>query len=499
MAFAVPGPAHGQTFSGGGRGSLFGETPLGDALDSGEGEEEQRRGQWVVEPRLTLGETITDNYSLAPPGEEEWDLVSQITPGIGIEGEGRRVQAYLDYQAQSLFYVRNPDTNGVFHQLDANGTGELLRNHLFLDASAAYTQQLISPAGTVPTSNLVPTANRTDVANFRVSPYAVQEFGSFANGQVRYTYDRTQYASGGLFDTESNAISGSLNSGRRFNELGWSLRYYREKEQLEELPDRTFERYSGELSYRLGAKTEIFGVGGYEDNDYETRQQGTDLSSDFWEGGLRYHPTRRTSLEGAFGERYFGNTWRVNLRHRAPDSEWFLRYTETVETTTQVQDDQLQFRLTDSSGNTITDEQGNPVIVEVPFSLQIQDVFLRKRLYGEVTAHTAKAQIRVSGYGESREYQRTGVEEEGYGAGAGMNWRIAPRTRAIGRISWDRHDLAFLGDRNDDIWRLGVRLARELRRKLTASLDYQYLRRDSNQPGVEYRQNSVSLLLTKVF
>ncbi|HKJ87869.1 MAG TPA: TIGR03016 family PEP-CTERM system-associated outer membrane protein, partial [Gammaproteobacteria bacterium] len=460
---------------------------------------ETRKGEWVVEPRLTVGETITDNVTLAPPGKEEWDMVSQITPGIGIRGDGPRLQGSLDYQAQSLFYVRNPNDNGVFHQLGADGTAEVLRHHVSVDASAAYTQQIISPTGPVPTSNIVPTSNRTNVGSFRVSPYAVQRFGTFADGRLRYTYDRVQYSTGSLADSETNGIHALLKSGPQFDDLGWKLRYHRSKERLQGFPDNRFERYSGELSYRLGAKTEAFGTLGYEDNKYQTRRPGMDLSSRFWETGLRYHPTLRTSLEGAYGKRYFGHTWRAKLRHHTRDSVWFLQYAESIETTSGVENQNLQLRLTDSSGNIITDSQGNPVTVQVPFTLRIQDVFLRRRLNAEITFHTAKSRIRFSGYRETRHYQRTGVKEKGYGAGAGLNWKVAPRTRAITRLSWDHHDLAFLANRKDDYWRVGARLARKLRPKLISALDYEYLRRDSNIRSAEYRQNAVSLLLTKVF
>ncbi|MFP4560970.1 MAG: TIGR03016 family PEP-CTERM system-associated outer membrane protein [Thiohalorhabdus sp.] len=501
-ALAAPAPVLGQGVSAQGTGALFGATPFGEGTDEGT-ESGDRAGEWVLAPRLTLGETISDNFALAPPGEEEWDLISQITPGIRVERDGTRTQAYLDYQAQSLFYVRNPESDGVFHQLEANGTGELWRNHLFLDGAASYTQQLISPLGAVPESNLVPTANRTDVATYELSPYYVQRLGSFADARARYTYNRVDYETQSLSDTESNGVSASLDSGERYDDLGWRASYSREEERLEDWPDRTFERASGELSHRLGSKTEVFGMYGYEDNDYETDPTGDatggDLSSDFWEAGMRYSPTPRTFLEGAYGERYFGNTWRANLEHSTRQTNWQVGYSETIETESQLQADTLNMRLTDPSGNTITDEEGNPILLEVPFSLQVQDVFLRKRWNADVTADTGKSQFRLSGYQESRDYQRTGLEEEGYGAGTGWTWRIAPRTRAITRLSWDHHDLAFQGDRKDDVWRFGVRLARELRRQLTTSVDYQYLRRDSNQSSAEYRQNSVTLLLRKVF
>ncbi len=203
-------------------------------------------------------------------------------------------------------------------------------------------------------------------------------------------------------------------------------------------------------------------------------------------------------MEAAYGERYFGETWRARLRHRAPHSTWQASYAETLTTVPRLATEEELVAFQDPSGNVITDEEGNPILIEVPFTVQTTEVILRRRASGQVTVGTAKSNLRFRGFRETRELQASGTEQRGYGGGSGWHWRPAARTRSIVSIFWTRHRFAG-SDREDDFYRAGWRVTRRIGSGLTASLDYQYLQRDSTRNSAEYRQSSVSLLAEKVF
>ena len=118
-------------------------------------------GDWDITPRISVAEVYSDNINL-DDNDKEYDLVTEITPGVSIHGEGARLRADFDYQMQNTFFLRNSDGDGTFHQLNANGTAELARNFFFVDASSAMGQALINADDTASTGNLNNAGNRTD-------------------------------------------------------------------------------------------------------------------------------------------------------------------------------------------------------------------------------------------------------------------------------------------------------------------------------------------------
>jgi uncharacterized protein (PEP-CTERM system associated) len=120
-------------------------------------------GDWDITPRISVAEIFSDNINL-DDDDKESDLVTEITPGISIHGEGGLLKADIDYQMQNAIYASNSDANGTFHQLDAFANAELAKNLFFVDASSTMGQALISADNTVSTGNLNNAGNRTDFA-----------------------------------------------------------------------------------------------------------------------------------------------------------------------------------------------------------------------------------------------------------------------------------------------------------------------------------------------
>ena len=80
-------------------------------------------GDWDITPRISVAEVYSDNINL-DDDDKEYDLVTEISPGISVHGESARLRGDLDYRMQNTFFLRNSDGNGTFHQLNASGTAE---------------------------------------------------------------------------------------------------------------------------------------------------------------------------------------------------------------------------------------------------------------------------------------------------------------------------------------------------------------------------------------
>ena len=76
-------------------------------------------GEWTITPTLAVTETATDNVFLSSSGEQS-GFVTNVTPGIRIDGEGGRSKLHLDYQMNNLFYSVDPSRNNqTQHSLNA--------------------------------------------------------------------------------------------------------------------------------------------------------------------------------------------------------------------------------------------------------------------------------------------------------------------------------------------------------------------------------------------
>ena len=459
-----------------------------------------RGGEWDLTPRIRVAETFTDNVALASSGAD-WELITQVTPGISLEGRGRRADLDLSYQMQNLFYARKPERSATYHQLGAEGSMELWRRTLFLDGEATRSQQILDAGGRVPSTNLGVTANRRDVTTYSAGPRLQYALGSFARLRASHRMERVEFERR-LEDRTQQTTRASLASGPRFNRVGWSLAYDRRRETIDSVDgapgEQVLQRGRGEVNVQLGGKTQVFGAGGYEDNSYPRAVGREPPEGEFWEAGLRWRPTARTFLEGSYGERFFGKTWGAVLRHQAPDASLTLSYSESLVTQTDLRIRRSQSLVRDEEGNIVLAPDGDPLVIDVPVPTVTTEVFLQKRTHGRIGWQTGKTTLGVTAFTEEREYQTRELTEEIYGGHLQLNWGMAPRTDVNGRIRWQRQSFAGL-DRTDRWWSVRGEIRQQATPSLHLSGSYEHLERVSNAGGRDYASNLLTVALDKTF
>ena len=82
-------------------------------------------GEWTVEPRLSVKETLTDNLKLSYTNEQR-EAVTQVKPGVAIHEKGGRSTLDLDYGLNGLIYANESAYNDVYHELDADAHQRLV-------------------------------------------------------------------------------------------------------------------------------------------------------------------------------------------------------------------------------------------------------------------------------------------------------------------------------------------------------------------------------------
>lgn len=465
--------------------------------------------EWNVSPRLDLGETYTDNVMLAPSGSAKSDWITQVTPGISIEGTGSRLRLRADYALQNLVYANESSRNNFYHQLNASANATLVENTLFLDARGNIQQQATSLLAPISNNNLNP-GNVTDVSSYSVSPYLLHKFGSTAVSELRFTHDAVNTQVGGLSDSSANKVDLKLNSGPSFYDLGWGLSYTHEKVDYDLRADTDSKVFTGTASYRIFPKLRVIATVGYEKDNY--LYSGVDQpKGSFWSAGFNWVPSIRTNVNASVGERYFGKTATLELNHRTAHTTWLANYTQDI---TSMRNDVLNPDIALLANTFLRSLPGlSPVqalqIAEVllpnqPLSVLSNQLYLSKQFLGSVAITSGKNVVTLSATHSKREAKETlaftsiispfappesTVKQDSLNG----QWdiRMSPRNTANIALNISRYGFPTLA-RTDNYRSVKVGMTRSLEKKVTGSVDFLHSLRDSNFNENDYTQNAIS-------
>lgn len=457
--------------------------------------------EWSITPSLTLSETYTDNVKVSGSGERQDEFITQINPAITLSGKGRRLRLDLSYNMQNVIYARNDDRNATFHQLRANALATLVDNALFLDMASSVNQQIISTSERAPIDNISISGNRTNTTTLHISPYFRHTFDGIATTELRYGYDKIYYDVSG-FDSESQTYSAKITSGPNFKRVPWGLGYTRNQLDYsnQTAAITKFEMYTAELRYVATRKLILTASGGYENNEYESAPLRQKPTGSFWNAGIIWSPTARTSVNTSYGKRFFGDNYALNVNHHTRRSTWQVGYTENVTTMNLLQAEQRIFMVFDpSSGGVFVDPAtGLPILVTVVIPTLTNEVFISKRLQASVGYNLKRNHFSLLLFNEQRIFERTGEEQSLQGANASWNLKFAPHSNLS--VSGGLQHIEYnIDNRADDSWNVGATLNHDIQNDIKGSVEFRHIARDSSKPSDEYTENRIVARLTMTF
>lgn len=289
-------------------------------------------GDWKIAPRITVNETATDNVALSSSNKKS-DLVTDITPGISIDGSGGRSKLRFDYQMHNLIYAQDSSRNQLQNSLNALGTLEALENWFFIDASGSISQQSISAFGGSSASTAVNTndgSNTTETSTYRISPYFRGALGNFADYQLRYNLSTTRSKSSLSNDSTSRELTASLKGVTSLTSLGWSLDASSQTVSYKTGRDNENDRLRGVLTYQIDPQFRVSLIGGRESNNYQSLNKESHTTKGV---GFEWSPTERTQLSVSRENRFFGNSNSFSFSHRTEGSAW--KYSESKDASVQ--------------------------------------------------------------------------------------------------------------------------------------------------------------------
>jgi uncharacterized protein (PEP-CTERM system associated) len=444
-------------------------------------------------PRLGLTAVWMDNVDLAQsPTPKQEEYIGQITPGLHLEQSGQRVNTYLDYEAQALFYEKNSDRDEIFHHGDLGLSVEAVPDWFFVDVGGRYAQSIVDPAQPANRGNLFGVGNLIDTASATITPALRHTFGKvdlvadYTRGFVDYrdTLDDGAAIPAQAEDSDNEEANFSLGSSDRGAFVTWLARYRWERVEYDTVLPFEYERADGEIGLRVTNSLRLIGRGGVESDPTQLVATGG-LEESFWDAGFSWSRDEGNELRLLVGERFFGTSYEALLRLSGRFLTAEFGYNQ--DPTTQSQ----RFALRELPTAMDPEPVADPVFGRVD-----AETFLSKRLYGELGLKGRFTEIRLLVTSEEREYVRlAGIEDRFRSVELSASRRFGARTTGEIGASVMKADLREGGSFDEDLYRIS--LSRELGQRTELVLAGYHLERSGDLQN--YDSNWVSLGLQMTF
>lgn len=474
---------------------------------------------WRISSSIAAKETYTDNVRLSPRGTEQSDWITELSPRVGVAARGARLQLNADYTFTYRMYANNDQANGHNNALRSSALLDVWDRKLFLQGSASVAQQNISTLGAISSSNVNLNSSRTEVRQASLSPYWVSRLGSFANLRAQLNVSRAESdGAARVLSTDTQGTQLSLSSGPSFSDLGWNVVYSNNQTESTsgQFSKRETENYTATLQYRLWPTLSALLTAGRDHNTFGNARGTTGGS--FYTVGVNWVPSTRTSVNAQVGERYFGKTAALDASHRTRLTTWQLSYSEQIVTTpglfslplsvdtfaavdrlflAQFPDPIERQQIVEA----FIAQNGLPTTLTTSVDFLTNQVSLAKRLQGVFGLRGVRSSLLISVFHSDRESQTTdapvlttdpfalsnSVVQVGY-SGV-LSWRFSEFTSGSASVAQQKSK--SVGSRTDKNNTLRLGLTHRLGPKLTGSVEYRFLDRDSSAANADVRENAV--------
>jgi uncharacterized protein (PEP-CTERM system associated) len=291
---------------------------------------------WVVTPDIRVRETYTDNVFLGSAQRQD-DFITEVTPGIRIDGRSPRLTATFDYRPSAVLYVDNKEQNDLANNLSAFARLDAAER-LFIEAAANINQSFISPFAPQPPDLANSTRNRVEARSFLLSPYLRGNLFREHEYELRNTNVWTRTSNRDLDDVHTTRWKGRFASPVRL--FGWAVEYEdteHEHETATRAADQESRIFRGRIFFQPNPVWRFSVIAGREENNFIREDEVQ--REDIYGAGVVWRPGARTNLEVQYEHRFFGDAPLVRFSHRTRLTAWELSYSRD---TTSFQEEVLR-------------------------------------------------------------------------------------------------------------------------------------------------------------
>lgn len=276
-----------------------------------------------IVPRVSVTETLTDNVRLVNVGRQS-DQITEISPGIRISRDAGRLQGVFDYSLNRVEYAQNPSLSRSQNALNTFGTLEALENWMYLDFNGSVAQQSISAFGTQSSDSTSINPNKTEVSNYRLSPYIRGRLGDQANYAARFSRTVVQGDATAVSGVATSDSIVNINGDSAFRTLGWSVNTSRQAIDYSAGRPTEADRFDIGLTYSVTPQFSVLASTGREFSNYTSVDKQSYTTNGF---GVTWTPSETTRFSASQGNRSFGESHSLSFEHRTARTVW--RFTDS--------------------------------------------------------------------------------------------------------------------------------------------------------------------------
>lgn len=515
-------------FAGGGY-DIFGAPivpPAGGVVEPG----------WTLRPSIGvqfLGTDNIDNTTTRRRGE----FITTITPGLAVYANTNTVTGYLNYSPSAWLYADRPRDNRLDQRYLGQALVTLMPELLYLDLSGfgAMTETAggNAPGGFQQTGS--PVVNRgslVQTTSLQASPYIVRRLGNFATMQLGYGWRylsqdgntaRVAGAAQPFFTSEQTTTHegfGIIRTGDYFGRLAFESRtiatVYDSNGAL-----AGAHRYSSSIQARYGITRSLAGLleGGYEDQKYGGTAPFS-IQGPIWSVGLRFMPDPQNIAIIKYGRHDGFNSASGNVSlSLGGRTRLFASYADELGTPAQRTADLLSTTTIDPLGNTIDAASGTPARA-LPFTnsfLATQNSLFRlKRASVALSQGWERDSFELALLFDDRRPLTSAIGTTGFaqkGTSVSVSWthRLTEAITGTAYLQYGVFDGAPVGglgggprgssggSTSSDVYTLRLAFNQVLTETLSASLQYAFSNRGTDNLSSRTTQNIVIAGLRKTF
>ena len=503
-------------------------------------------GEWNFDPSLKVNETYTDNVGLSSLRTQS-SLVSQT--GVALESTYKAKQLSFNLASDSTyaFYSHDHELDNDYHTLSSDIAYQLWPNGIKLIASA----DIRNSARNSSRNSLadIVSADTVRVENYQGGlSYDILNSDFLINSSVLYNLDQSEDNIG---DREGYGFVFTSQNGTSARHIFWNAQHkYQTLENnglegkisesevkvglISEYHINPFVRYyheenSGNINNsQNNAKFNSYGAGIrwlisprlFIDISYN-KPTGSALNIDgkeqknYVDTYIKWQPSSRTTLSTNFSERFYGNSYGLELTHRNKRLTNSISYIEDVQTLTRDNYNPVligQFwcppGLVDDLSkclvsNDTTIVPGDYVLNQISeFELVEDNTFsLNKTLQWTSTFTLPRTVFEFSAYRNSRENLDSRIEDKNMNASFSISRKVSGNSNINVDLSYNETNfrIGTLEERQDRYRRYQIGYDKKLNSSLSFGIDLSYLDRGSDNATLDYDESRISAQITKGF
>jgi len=473
---------------------------------------------WTLTPKLNIKQIYSDNINLSNNNKAS-ALVTELSPGISINGSSPISTFDLNYNLQALYNAQGESGTDFNNQLQMNTKYEFIPNRLFMDSSSSISQQNNSNRQ-IAGDNISGNGNSSTISTFMLSPYWTPHFQNFADGEFRLTYSRVSSEQDNegknrLSDSNSFSQNINLNSGQYFSLFSWSLSFNNSEQSNQDNETVTFQNTQFEVKYAIGRKFNIFARGGQSSNSFNTKSDSSNNGISYTFGG-QWEPSQRIRVEAGYGNNRFvtveispfnrlhwittysnndiglntGSRWDTELNYNTRRTDWALGYSEDTVTTQQLLLEQQVLNTTNTSA-LFDRNTGLPTLTD--------EVFITKTFDLSFSFQSGKSNISANAYKTFRTYELSSNDEDVTGVSASWNWDFMRRTSSNLQVGWQKTESDGVDSFSDKRFNFSASVTRNILSHLNGSIEYRFVDQSSSDDFNQYSENRITANLSLTY